>query len=745
MSFQRSLDRFVRTTPSQYKTVTRSSAHTTLIEEDTIDHVDSDPTSVVPRDELLPFVNNAGLVQRHPFDAKKTVIPKGLPLLSFENQFAIAFRCPQLKSRHIMIMCTSTVTDFEGAIGYCSFECRKGEALTKFVNHEHEYKLRRDVEALAVSDLIRSDQRLISLFVLFAIDANISFTKTASSAFTLFIEELVNRARTNPEAKADEIFPVVSRKKFKKQMMATAENQLEKLFERLDGEHVSIALDAGTIKGIHIVLMMLLHVDDSPTFYKCVGSTDGSPGFNTNFYRKVCEEAITELADHNITVDAFVSDGLCAQTNAIDGIHRDSIQKSPLAPPEVKKTLYVPCICHSINLVTEYWFKTDCEFMKRINSIKPVVTKLRSQFTPLCPPIITTRWLYLLDVLTFITKHKTAILEKVELDIDQRHTVQDVDTLMSVIHPMVRLILEFEKDTSRLSEVVPQVEASINDYTRLTTEFIENKDLAAAQFTWKAALHLHHFLIDDRHSDLYALSYIPTLAGRISLEGRKPTSLEKEILAKQMRLKSVIEIEPKPARVFETPSPVEEEQPESIIVRETFGEYELIDKEEMVKDRKLWQAVTLQPTKDVASVATPEKIKELKLKRTEKLKDLAFNEHDTVFKIVYGNSDPPMDIVGSAYHMCEWTKRSLSKVKLAKHLNYGDVAFWNYMNSSHGEFHLFSKFALLLMALPASEASCERYFSKCRQIVGDRRGNLNIDTLGSLLRLTDAVDRGIDL
>jgi hypothetical protein len=68
------------------------------------------------------------------------------------------------------------------------------------------------------------------------------------------------------------------------------------------------------------------------------------------------------------------------------------------------------------------------------------------------------------------------------------------------------------------------------------------------------------------------------------------------------------------------------------------------------------------------------------------------------------------------------------------------VGVWNKIMFENKELHNLSLIALHSLTTPASEAACERTFSRLKHLVGDRRWKLNPETTFYLLLLNENID-----
>ena len=601
----------------------------------------------------------------------------------------------------------------------CKCEFRNSDT-AGFLNHECKWTTITS-PFTATLPVRYNNKQLMAYFSLFLAEARISFNSASSHFFRLFVDELVAQARN---------FPPKSSKEIRQEVVQYADHHFLEQMNALEDCNISIALDAGTIHQHHFIVFMLLRCDQKPQFFKAVISQQS---YTTLYYANEVEKIVRQLHSEHIHVDAIVSDGLPAQLNAIDGRHEDCIQKRANGEPAQQQILFCTCLCHALNvLIRESLEHTSLK--EHYTNLQQISQLLRSSsLKPKCPQFISTRWLYLLDILTYIEGHLDSV-ESLAWTPDQQTTILAVSRLKKIIEPVMRLIRTFESDQTQITSVVPEFLAAITQYYDIIEEYAAHRHRDEVQLCYSLADHLTHFLEHAPENWLYSLAFVLTHEGRVYIRGPQ-TPIEVDILNTQRQKRVHIEqhqLHPLPV----VPSLLQDAG--EIRRRKQKIKYpmlaELYNKPLSSRTQRV-KPPPLIALERVLQLNHEDRKKECFAKLRKALQSCAVTK---ILQLSQHLTRPVVDVPkGNSIEdaLTFWLDKPHSEIDRYLKLKNGDAEFWRFHKAQESRFADLGGIALLLFRLPTSEASCERAISKMRLMVGAHRTTMNEKTLNALMRL----------
>jgi hypothetical protein len=234
---------------------------------------------------------------------------------------------------------------------------------------------------------------------------------------------------------------------------------------------VSLAVDAGTIERRHFLDIMILapYSKIKPFLYDAVENLS----LTAEDYGTVVTTAIKELHQRGVNVRSIVGDNLPAQVAAL--AHWSS--RSYLKQAEesyLHGIKYSPCMCHFIQLVVGDLFtrinlsshETMLQTMIAVVNYPEVLRITKSR----CHPLVQTRWLSRYETLTWLLSWQEPLchidpyrIPKPRRSQFRKTITRDNFAILAIFHkiifPFIQAIKLFEKDEITLCHVYPTLKA----------------------------------------------------------------------------------------------------------------------------------------------------------------------------------------------------------------------------------------------------------------------------------------------
>jgi hypothetical protein len=239
---------------------------------------------------------------------------------------------------------------------------------------------------------------------------------------------------------------------------------------------VSIAVDAGTVLGLHGVYAIMWNpyyvADRKPILIDLSTGEHFSADFYEDYFKKIVAIALS----YDVSVCSIVVDNLAAQSKGLREFLENS-NDSNIAPIS-----HIPCFCHTISLAFTNSVTKCGHVAPLVESVLDWQKTLRDRFPASilekrCPLIPRTRWLYLTDVLTFIVQHENDIKTIALIALNEGHDdmyakfIDGVPVIfkdsLRILNPLRFLCDKFEANCSMMCRVVPLVREAIQMFSHV--------------------------------------------------------------------------------------------------------------------------------------------------------------------------------------------------------------------------------------------------------------------------------------
>jgi hypothetical protein len=315
----------------------------------------------------------------------------------------------------------------------------------------------------------------------FAGATDLSFRKTAGDATFKFVSELIDlgisaRQELGETVCAAEILDRFSEKAVRTMMIRVANEQFETHLAQLEEvRFVNLSVDSGTVHSltaIHCLVSNPFSLQRPIVFDLC-------PNFNftKSDYASLFQEVIHKLTvggesarfAHSpvgrIVISAVVIDNLRAQAAGFAMFQAMNPQHAAI--------VHLHCFAHMLNLVISSPRDADC-FSHLVSRLFPfhVILRKRAARTflgKICPSLIPSRWLYMVDILDFFLQNRRQInsylLIQHELDPFIPLSIpKEFFELHAILLPFHIMLAAVESRDCTLSEIVPlfrEVQANV--------------------------------------------------------------------------------------------------------------------------------------------------------------------------------------------------------------------------------------------------------------------------------------------
>ena len=497
---------------------------------------------------------------------------------------------------------------------------------------------------------------------------------------------------------------------------------------------VALSLDAGTVES-HQLLEFLIS-NASSGFKPVLLYSADFPKHTSEKFLEELKVAISKAHEENFHVVAIVADNVQYQKKVL-AHWRSNCPLNDEADPTLNSLLYITCNCHDLDLVVTQLIKENGLFSSVAKAANLLADLSRRKkychyFNAAAPRVPTTRWLYLFDFTSWIMNNSDKILnflEHSEIIIDKfpvkkekyqilsSITLQDFQKVHALLGPLRKLSDKLESDQCQICYVVPLVELCFNELKKVKDSELFQKDDTAKKLLCIFTARFRKTAV----ADVLCLSYALTSEGRFCL-GCPPDLSEHE---RQEEEKKYYQLTKAPILLKETFAKDRITPNEKVKYREAFDRYIKSAVEAMsTHSYKSYheELEKLANERDIEEVFYDKYVKaEQALKRhliRMKCDEELFKSITKQFSSFIHSRDPEL----------------LNRLELYLHFPPHDM--WKNMSTSNLLKEL-SYYALMICAIPASEASVERIFSSVKKYLSTRQRSSNALTEAYINLLPD--------
>jgi hypothetical protein len=281
----------------------------------------------------------------------------------------------------------------------------------------HEYRIPRADDGglpsgLRSNDVHYLDQEQIKLRQIlgqFAAEYNVSSRAIAPGSMLHFLHSVLDMGLSLGRASSiitpELLVPSISAKKVSEMIQSSGESRAREILGWYQGRRfINLVCDAGTVQIFH----MLYALVTSPycTLPPFVANLVDCRGVSGADYAKFFEDNIGSQFADGLVVCGVIINNLAAQ---ILGLHESLAFSENVAARTVS---YIPCFCHTINLVFVNLMKDCSELYTVMATLARWEAVFRTGFArrvmsnvQRCPSSPKTRWLYATDSLTWINAY----------------------------------------------------------------------------------------------------------------------------------------------------------------------------------------------------------------------------------------------------------------------------------------------------------------------------------------------------
>jgi hypothetical protein len=588
------------------------------------------------------------------------------------------------------------------------------------------------------------------------VELNISINKGAGAPFLTFVNEIFqagvawksknSESKNPPRIKTD-------RKRIREHILEASEESLKITQNFIDtNPHYSFMLDVGTVKNRHALYWCVGNPASSNRQY-IVDTKKIDPWGASDYYSWGKEQL---LAYPNLC--GFVGDCLPAQIAGLAHYHKAGL----CAQPEfASRCIFSPCYNHILNHAFLDAIIQDDGISHLMESLSDLLVILRKPWPKIClscnvPQLVSTRWIYAYDILLWICKREIAIrsllrtppcaqlrtlLQKARFSrLKDEHLLDKFKILMEILKPLKRLQLTIEACETPMAYVYPLLQET----KRLYIEMVRDSKDKTLKKEW-AELMIQ--CLDKRFNGMGRMALCIT-AFALSPAGRKQIRREMELETSYIKHVLLTALETNEEVDFEDDE--EEEDDEWVEYSIEEEDYEDIDsdfEEDIAESNRESGSLSWSKKDGKLEIVKPKKKKNLKrcttktpsnlLSRINKdpllsdthdasgfhaFDDVIIKDKNTfdialeVLKNREADESKKQEIEAAFTRFCIGTQQEPTpNLGVLIHTVDFGYSYWFSVHKVKG-FELLSKRALEFLAIPASEAECERLVSKSRYV-----------------------------
>ena len=294
------------------------------------------------------------------------------------------------------------------------------------------------------------------------------YSVAASASFTSFCRSLVKLGQRHPEVPIEQLYPALTSSFISARALTESDRLIRRVLEQHSKTAVCIMFDGSRI--IHRSLLTIsfcaLSLKARPLYLQiCHQPRDKTE------YSEFLKELATDLrTKYHIELASICTDGCPAQVAGVKMYQTWLQTLSPqtgIEPPNVLP-IYIPCLNHRINLVTQHLLCSDAisPITEKLRAISSSINtaKLRGIFGKPCPVFITTRWLSACLITSFLRMHRNILLENHLCSTEDINAFIRLEILLT---PLMELHLFFESDEMKLCYTFPAIMRTFQQYRNL--------------------------------------------------------------------------------------------------------------------------------------------------------------------------------------------------------------------------------------------------------------------------------------
>ena len=621
----------------------------------------------------------------------------------------------------------------------CTHVCRKQYISIHVQKGDHVYSISQSNDPgfpqyVLMREETKLQSRLRSLIMeklaRLVLETGISINRTTKEGMKNFIIEMIRlgMAFSAKSVNIEEAIGDFSRRVLTDQILHLGTAMKKRDMDNAREIHfVNIIVDAGTVLGRKVIHSMLTnpYSDNFPIILEVSDNT----GFDKAKYKEFFQLLLYQCQMQGLTVCSVITDGLKAQKLAILELLRESEE------PKVQAVHYLHCLAHLTQLVFTDTVK-QCAYLRQVvHDVREFTIFLRKQaaITELgekCPLICPTRWLYLVDVLSWIFERQEKLEAFLLASENNRSGLQtlpeDWKRMLLVLLPLKRMNLLMESSNCALWEVIPIVERVLFAWKRLI-EHLPETDL----LTMKIIVSNLFMRLRQASPSVVMTAYSLSELGRARLRqmehGFQTKGPEQECFISD-RISSLNEWvnDMEPEKIISLRNGEGNMHNESVDVADNEGE----EFEEPVAAEEEDEA---QCDGDEEEYAREDF---LSLSIEELLDVSVYNyTHEAVFNEmarVGAILDIPREYVHNC--LCEWLYSDRRTTPTGYDVTASPDTIWRRVPVVNNNWRDFAGLALRFVTISTSEADCERSLSRQRDVQGLHTCNISAELLEARLR-----------
>ena len=614
----------------------------------------------------------------------------------------------------------------------CIFET-KLQTLTEFMNRAKDNPTKYN-----------SDSDITLALTNFIAQSGISFSAICSEEFFNLIHIIISKSHEVKELITPEsVFPRYTEFLIKKSIHEESGKLISHFLDSLKSLSVAISIDAATVYNSKLIIITCSDRLNSisPHLIKLYNV---SGEMTTAQYCKIGKEIIDELTSRDITVNSFTSDGLKAQTNALNYEHPNSIYSQ--CPEKLyKKVIHNRCGCHLVECALKKTLRENLYLHELKNSIQELITVLRKPdkkafLKKICPTYSETRWSSLKRVVTWIGYNIKQISEITNEEFNE--TLGQINMICTILEPFSGMISAFERDNSHISDVFPLVHDAVcylNSLKDIDPRFLDSN--------WHSVIDdltinlLNYTLLSD-YGSLYALAYALTPYGREGMMKKHLCWTKESIFKKHRANLSNFTSAPVDIRTnFDFSYRLNDSESDD---EQNLQNYSEEDAYTQVNDSSEFQDTENHGSDEIFDEGSQSDLIDELVNESEHTKPEEYDlDKIDWFQIIFSkleslteqmdfnDEDKGKLLEGFTLWCCPNFVLPLSTA-----LDSGEISYWRCANRANTKLNELSAIALRVLTIITSEASCERIVSEIRRIVSERRTRLSHKLVFDLLVLS---------
>ena len=286
---------------------------------------------------------------------------------------------------------------------------------------------------------------------------------------------------------------------------------------------VNVQADAGTILGfpsIHAII-------SNPTIDEIfLIDSYYNNGFTSLDYQIFFNDIFEQIFKSNLVFASLIIDNLRAQMNGAKSL----IEESPNV--SLNTITIVPCFCHLTNLIFVSSLKNPLinEINMEIQSFVKLIRKkdVANWLGSLCPKIVKTRWLYILDSLRYILKNINELKVGIIQGLSFPRIPKTFFIFYELLLPIKALNLLGERRDSRLCYFVQHIQNAIRDFRELKKKYEGNE--YAIKILDEITTNFYARIKSWKCFDVMVASYLCTLEGKYHVNEITVSSVRNNII-----------------------------------------------------------------------------------------------------------------------------------------------------------------------------------------------------------------------